>query len=565
MDVFKEIIAPIIELLVGLSVFMVGMDMMSSGMKKAAGKGLKNLFRKIQDSRMAGFGIGAVVTAIIQSSSATSVMAIGFINAGIMTIFQGVCIMMGAYVGTSVTGLIVSLSTLGGGGSSFKLAAVLIGFAFIGLVMTFMKSPKVKNIGTLVCGLGILFFGLETMSGVFTSGTFLYDWFKNLFATINFPILLVLIGALFTAIVQSSSATSGIVIMLVASGALDIVSGFYLVLGATIGAVVITIIASMGGSTNSKRMAIACFIMRIITAIIGTAVVWIVDAATGGAWLGPWFTNAFAGETGLAVAIFNIGFNVIVMLAALPFAAPIAKMGEMLIKDKDSLKKAKSVQFIDDKMLEEPTIAKMQAKKEIMGMMNLAFENLKRGYDRVITQETTNDKTLVDTEEKIDNINEQLTPYLIKLSAKLEGDDSKRVGSWFHVINDVERIGDHANNFYEMSLNMVEAELAFSDTAKGEFKQMFDIIEEMCSIVPEIFDNKDQTQLHRLHELENMTDDLNRKLSDAHYERIKNQQCKVEVSPFYTSFLSNLERVADHLVNVGYSIVDPTGHDSEEK
>ncbi|MCQ2799124.1 MAG: Na/Pi cotransporter family protein [Bacilli bacterium] len=564
MDVFKEIIAPIIELLVGLSVFMVGMDMMSSGMKKAAGKGLKNLFRKIQDSRMAGFGIGAVVTAIIQSSSATSVMAIGFINAGIMTIFQGVCIMMGAYVGTSVTGLIVSLSTLGGGGSSFKLAAVLIGFAFIGLVMTFMKSPKVKNIGTLVCGLGILFFGLETMSGVFTSGTFLYDWFKNLFATINFPILLVLIGALFTAIVQSSSATSGIVIMLVASGALDIVSGFYLVLGATIGAVVITIIASMGGSTNSKRMAIACFIMRIITAIIGTAVVWIVDAATGGAWLGPWFTNAFAGETGLAVAIFNIGFNVIVMLAALPFAAPIAKMGEMLIKDKDSLKKAKSVQFIDDKMLEEPTIAKMQAKKEIMGMMNLAFENLKRGYDRVITQETTNDKTLVDTEEKIDNINEQLTPYLIKLSAKLEGDDSKRVGSWFHVINDVERIGDHANNFYEMSLNMVEAELAFSDTAKGEFKQMFDIIEEMCSIVPEIFDNKDQTQLHRLHELENMTDDLNRKLSDAHYERIKNQQCKVEASPFYTSFLSNLERVADHLVNVGYSIVDPTGHDSEE-
>lgn len=563
-----ELAKDIILLLVGLTVFMVGMDMMSAGMKKVAGKGLRGLFKKIGNNKLAGYGIGMSVTAIIQSSSATSVMVIGFLNAGIMTLLQGICIMLGAYVGTSATGLIVSLSTLGGGGS-FKLSAFLIGFAFIGLVMTFFKKPLVKNLGTLLSGLGLLFFGLETMSGVFTAGSQVYDFFSNLFSTVQFPLLLVLIGAIFTAIVQSSSATSGIVIMLVASGAIsNFTSGLYLVIGATVGACVITVIASLSGNVNSKRMSISCMLARIVMALLGTALIWlvvgIVDKQAGDGTVSHAILGVFDNQSGLALAVCNVIYNLVVTLIAIPFAGAIAKLGEILIKDTSSMKKDRAVQFIDDKMLGEPTIAKMQAKKEIMGMMDLAFENLKRGYKRITTQDKSEDKILVDTEERIDNINEKLTPYLIKLTGVLDGDESKRVGSWFHVINDVERIGDHANNFYEMSLEMEENDLKFSDKAIGEFDQMFAVIERMIAIVPEIFDEKDTSHLHELHLLEDETDRLKKELSTAHYDRMKEGSCKVVLSPYYTSLLSNLERVADHLVNVGYSIIDPTGHDTEE-
>lgn len=563
-----ELAKDIILLLVGLTVFMVGMDMMSAGMKKVAGKGLRGLFKKIGNNKLAGYGIGMSVTAIIQSSSATSVMVIGFLNAGIMTLLQGICIMLGAYVGTSATGLIVSLSTLGGGGS-FKLSAFLIGFAFIGLVMTFFKKPLVKNLGTLLSGLGLLFFGLETMSGVFTAGSQVYDFFSNLFSTVQFPLLLVLIGAIFTAIVQSSSATSGIVIMLVASGAIsNFTSGLYLVIGATVGACVITVIASLSGNVNSKRMSISCMLARIFMALLGTALIWlvvgIVDKQAGDGTVSHAILGVFDNQSGLALAVCNVIYNLVVTLIAIPFAGAIAKLGEILIKDTSSMKKDRAVQFIDDKMLGEPAIAKMQAKKEIMGMMELAFNNLARGYKRITTQDKSEDKILVDTEERIDNINEKLTPYLIKLTGVLDGDESKRVGSWFHVINDVERIGDHANNFYEMSLEMEENDLKFSDKAIGEFDQMFAVIERMIAIVPEIFDEKDTSHLHELHLLEDETDRLKKELSTAHYDRMKEGSCKVVLSPYYTSLLSNLERVADHLVNVGYSIIDPTGHDTEE-
>ncbi|MCQ2772712.1 MAG: Na/Pi cotransporter family protein [Bacilli bacterium] len=561
-----ELAKDIILLLVGLTVFMVGMDMMSSGMKKVAGKGLRGLFKKIGNNRLAGYGIGVSVTAIIQSSSATSVMVIGFLNAGIMTLLQGICIMLGAYVGTSATGLIVSLSTLSGGSGSFKLSAFLIGFAFIGLVMTFFKKPLVKNLGTLLSGLGLLFFGLETMSGVFDGGSQVYSFFVDLFSNVSFPLLLVLIGAVFTAIVQSSSATSGIVIMLVAKEALTLTSGIYLVIGATVGACVITVIASLSGNVNSKRMSISCMIARIVMALLFTSLIWSVVELTGGAGNSDSFLlGLFNNQSGLALAVCNVAYNVVVTLIALPLAGIIAKLGEIIVKDTSSLKKDRAVQFIDDNMLREPAIAKMQAKKEIMGMMDLAFANIQRGYVRITTQDKTNDALIVETEERIDNINEKITPFLIKLTGVLDGDESRRVGSWFHVINDVERIGDHANNFYDMSLEMEENELKFSDKAIQEFKQMFDVIEEMMSIVPEIFDAKDTSRLHNLHMLEEKTDRLKKELSTAHYDRMKDGLCKVVLSPYYTSLLTYLERVADHLVNIGYSIVDPTGADSEEE
>ena len=551
-----DLVTSVITLLVGAAIFIIGMNMMSSGLKKSTGRGLKRLLNKIKDNRFAGLGIGAAVTALIQSSAATSVMAIGFINAGAMTIFQGVCIILGAYIGTTITALIASLS-------SFPISHYFIILAVIGVILMFFKKEKIKSIGEILAGLGILFFGLNTMSGsIGSSGSELYDGIKAFFSLIDFPIFLLIIGALVTALLQSSSATSGIAIAMVSTGAIDFNDTVYLVLGATIGTVITTLIATIGSNVNAKRTGIICLIIRIVTALIALAIYWPLSNIIGG-----WLVNTFAPDPtdtsglGLAVALVLIVYNVVFMLAILPFVQVFEKLSIKLIKDKDEEKMKKSLKFIDKHLLNTPSIAMMQVKKEIINMMELAHANMRLGFKRIIEQDPTNDKMLIETEDKIDYINNKLTDFMIELTHTVSISEEKVLGSYFHVVNDVERIGDHAYNFYESSLKMVDKDLSFSDTAKKEFQEMFDVIEKMFELAFMIFDNGTRVNLKKLHDLEDRTDELKNKLSSAHYERIQKNTCKMENSPFYTTLVSELERVADHLVNVGYSIVNPTGDD----
>ena len=544
----------IISLLVGAAVFIVGMNMMSSGLKKSTGPGLRRLLKKIRNNRFAGLGIGAAVTALIQSSAATSVMAIGFINAGAMTIFQGVCIILGAYIGTTVTGLLASLS-------SFNISAYFVLLAVIGVVLMFIKKEKVKNIGEILTGLGLLFFGLKTMSGAIGSpGDPLNDAISSFFGYINFPLLLMLIGAIVTALLQSSSATSGIAIAMVGTGALGFNNAVYLVLGATVGTVITTLIATIGGNVNAKRTGIICLVIRTITSLLALAIYWPLAANFDLEGIIP----SFFGSASLAVALILIIYNVVFMLAILPFVQVFEKLSIKLIKDKDEEKMKKALKYIDRRLLETPTIALMQVKREIINMMELAHENLKRGFERLLEQDPSQDKELIETEDKIDYINNQITDYLIELTHTASLKDEKMIGSFFHVVNDVERIGDHAYNFYDSSLKMVANDLKFSDIAKAEFREMFAIVDEMFELSFVIFHDQTGTYLKKLHDLENQTDSLKNKLSSAHYERIQKHMCKMENSPFYTTLVSELERVADHLVNVGYSIDSPVGDDEFE-
>ena len=543
-----ELATSIITLLVGAAIFIVGMNMMSSGLKKSTGKGLRRLLNKIKDNRFAGLGIGAAVTALIQSSAATSVMAIGFINAGAMTIFQGVCIILGAYIGTTVTGLIASLS-------SFSFSSYFIILAVIGVALMFIKKEKIKNIGEILAGLGLLFFGLHTMTESIQSNTDLVGGIQTFFASIDFPILLMLIGALLTALLQSSSATSGIAIAMVATEALGFNDAIYLVLGATVGTVITTLIATIGTNVNAKRTGIICLIIRIVTAFVALAIYW----PLADFWNNLLLT-AFTSPA-LAVAMFLIIYNVIFMLLILPFVQIFVKLSEKLVKDKDEEKMKQALKYIDKHLINTPSIAMMQVKKEIINMMTLSHENIQRGFKRIINQDASNDKVIIETEDKIDYINNKLTDFMIELTHTVSIDEEKVLGSYFHVVNDVERIGDHAYNFYEQSLKMVDKDLNFSDTAKKEFQEMFDVIEKMFVLAFAIFDNGTRVNLKKLHDLEDKTDDLKNKLSSAHYERIQKNTCKMENSPFYTTLVSELERVADHLVNVGYSIVNPTGDD----
>ena len=548
MDV-EALVLSIIILLVGAAVFIVGMNMMSSGLKKSTGPGLRKLLKKIRRNRFACFGMGTAVTALVQSSAATGVMAIGFISAGAMTVFQGVNIILGAYVGTTVTGLIASLS-------SISISKYFVILAVIGVVLMFFKKEQVKNIGEILAGLGLLFFGLNTMSDAIKSNADLVEAITNFFEIVKFPLLLLLIGALVTALMQSSSASIGITVAMVASGTLGFEQAVYIVLGATIGTVITLLIATIGGNVNVKRTGAIVLIIRVLAALVALAIYWPLSK-----YINAGFHTIFGDNNALAIAVFHVVYNIIFMIAALPLVAPLEKLMERVLRDKNEEEKKKALKYIDKHLLNTPTVALMQVKREIKNMMSLAHENLKLGFNRILFQDSSKDKELIETEDKIDYINNQITRFLIELTNKLSSTDEVTAGSYFHVVNDIERIGDHAYNFYEQSLKMVDNDLSFSDTAKKEFQEMFRVVDKMFDLAYAIFDNQTRVNLKKLHDLEDKTDGLKNKLSTAHYERIQKNLCKRENSPFYTTLVSELERVADHLVNVGYSIVNPTGDD----
>ena len=543
-----ELVTSIIALLTGAAVFIVGMKLMSSGLKKSTGKGVKKLFKKTQNNPFAGMGIGAAVTALIQSSAATSVMAIGFIATGAMTVFQGVSVILGAYIGTTVTGLLAALS-------SFNFSSYLVLLAVIGVVMMFFSNEKVKNIGEILAGLGLLFFGLATMSGAM-KGSELSEILTNVFASsvVQFPLLLLLIGAVFTMLTQSSSATSGIVIVMVGSGAIKLESGFYLVLGATIGTVITTIIAAIGGNANVKRTAWMALFIRTLTALMAVAIVWPL-----GRYIADGLKVVFATNE-LALAMFLVIYNLIFTFAVIPLIKPIEKIFNKIVKDKDEEKKQKALKFIANKnLLNTPSAALIAVKNEIIDMNDLAYENIQRGYKEIVYQDKSEEKLLMEIEEAIDYKNNAITQYLIELTNRVDNEDKALVGIYFHVINDIERIGDHAYNFYENSLKMEEEDLHFSDIAKGEFQQLYDVIEKMFIIAKQSLIDSKTYQAKELEELEEEIGKLKAANSTAHYNRIITNTCHVEVSPFYSTFISELERVADHLMNVGYSFINPTG------
>ena len=554
----NETVANVIQLLVGIALFITGMSMMSSGLKKLSGRGVRRLFNKIKDNRFAGVGIGAATTALIQSSGATSVMTIGFLNAGVMTIFQGLCIILGGYIGTTITGLLVSLS-------SFPFATYLLLLAVVGVILSFFKSERLKNIGELLTGLGVLFFGLETMKDAFNGDLLLAV--QNMFAAIAetpiSPVLLMLIGAAVTAVVQSSSATTGIVIVMVGSGATELSSAFYVVLGATIGTVIVTLIASVGGSINAKRTAWACLFIRITTALMALAILWPVESLSNNG-ISNGLLKLFDNNAQITVAMFLIFYNIIFVGVLLPFIKPIEKFSTALIHDRKAEKQKSVLKYIDDRLLITPSLALGQAKNEIINMLELSRVNLGIGFHMITRLDFEKKQELLDREDNIDYINNALTNFLIALSHDVSLKEEKKVGSYFQIINDIERIGDHAYNFYELANKMYTNDLHFSEKAVGELDKMYNLIEEMFRLTNEVFIYHDSNALQALHEIEGKTDVSKKSLNDAHYERISKNECVMELSPFYTSLVSELERVADHLVNIGYAHINPTG-DEEVK
>lgn len=547
-----EIAKVIINLLVGLVVFVVGMNMMSTGLKNSAGRSIRRLFKRIGNNRIAAASIGAGTTALIQSSGATTVMVVGFLSAGALTFIQGYALMTGAFVGTTVTGLLVSLS-------SFSFSMFLMATAFIGFILGFFKSPTLKSIGEILIGFGILFFGLEAMKGAFNN-TDIQNALVSFLSSVNFPLLLMLFGAILTAITQSSSATNGIVIVMVAANPALLSSGFYLVIGATVGALMPTILAALKSGIEAKRLTYSMLILRALFAVIATLVLWAVSVPMFG-----WLDTFPQEDVGLLLAIFTVIYNLLFVLVALPLAKPIESLSKKVFRDRDAEKRRQALRYIDESVLGTPAVAILLVKQEIVEMFRLAKENFFLGYRFIIDQDLTRAKELEDREETIDYLNSVISDYLIRLSLHASIHEEKKIGSYYHVINDIERIGDHGYNFLESARKMKDADLMFSDTAKKEFDEMEKLLDEMFAVAERTFIDHKKKDLETLRRLEDESDALNDRLAAAHFERITKNECKNELSPFHSTFLSELERVADHLTNVGYSVENPTGDEVSHK
>ena len=547
------ILTAILILLAGCGVFIAGMNMLGDGLEKSAGSGMKRLLGKISGNRFSGVGVGAAVTAIIQSSSATSVMVIGFVNAGIMTLFQATSIIMGANIGTTITGVLVSLKSLG-----ISLFASTL--AFIGVMMTFFKSNKVKQIGSILCGFGLIFVGLDIMSSAFDNYPIINEFFTNIFLKINFPLLLIFFGMAFTALIQSSSAATGIFITMVGSGALQLDSALFLVLGSNIGTCVTAILASMGAAVNAKRTALIHLTFNVTGTVIFTIILWSFRE-----FIISFLQDFMPGNPQMQLAWFHVIFNVTTTLVLVPFIKQLVKFAMFMIKDKQEEEESRHLKFVDERLLKTPAIALMQVKKEVEYMAKVAQNNITLAFKSMNGDAETYGAEIFENEKIIDYTNNALTKYLIKLSSLVEASAEKKIGSYFHVLNDLERIGDHAENFYEIGLQMQQKGLAFSENATQELQTMQRKVLHMFEMAEEIFDDKDSSRLKELTRLENEVDEMKRTLSASHYLRLADGNCKVELSPYFTSTVAGLERVADHLINVGYSIVDPTGSQSEAK
>ena len=553
-----QLIQSLIWLLAGVGVFIVGMGFMSEALEKSAGEGMKRLLGRISNDRFSGVGIGAGVTAIIQSSSATSVMVIGLVNAGVMTLMQATPIIMGANIGTTITGVLVALKN-----DYFNMLMYLLAFA--GVMMGFFKQEKVKLAGLLCSGLGLIFVGLNVMSSEQAFGSPLVEiMFRNIFAVIDFPLLLILVGVIFTALIQSSSAATGVVITMVGTGVMTLDLALFIVLGANIGTCVTALLASVGANANSKRVALIHFTFNVIGTVIFSAIVWIFKEPVIDL-LVSMFPGGDPMSLQMRVSAFHVIFNVTTTCVLLPFVSQLVDYSCRVIRDKEAAGTVHTLKYVDERLLTTPPVALMQAKKEMDYMFSLVEENIALAFEAMQTGVLTGSGTIVKNEEAIDFTNGALTRFLIKLSAVVEPSDELVIGSYFHVINDLERIGDHAENFYEIAEEMAGKQLSFSETGREDLKTMQTKVMQMLTISREAFDHLNKERLGELAVLEDKTDKMKKALIAGHFARLAEGRCSMDVSPYYSSAVTGLERVADHLVNVGYSIVNPIGSQKEDR
>ncbi len=539
MDIFYTLI----NVLAGLGTFLLGFHLLSENMEKIAGNKLRTLFNKTSDKKLVGVGMGLATTMVVQSSSVTTVMVVGFVNAGLMSLYQAAAVIMGANIGTTITAQLVALQ-------SFDIVAIATALAGVGTFMImFTKKDKTKMLGLALAGLGLVFIGLDIMSGAmsdFRNSPVIVD----VLGAAKNPFLLLLIGVAVTAIVQSSSAVTSIIISMVGVGFVIGDGGnsvLYVILGTNIGTCVTALLSSLGANKNAKRACLIHFLFNTIGALLFTIVLLIFPQFMN-VTFAKWFT-----EPTTQIAMFHTFFNVVCTILFLPFAGLLVKLTQIIIPDKE--KEGVEKCYMDERFLSTPSIAINQLRKAICQMSDMAMESLNIAFDAFMSKDIEKAEKVLENNNEIFKTSEKLTSYLIQVSASnISMEDEKEVNALHNNASDIVRIAELADNVTKYTRKEISQNLIFSNVVREGVSELYQLLVQQNDIVRKIVSEKDYALIAESDEKENEIDRKRKALSYDHIERLNRGECKAENNTLFVNLISNLERIGDHMNYMAHSI-----------
>lgn len=534
-------VANILSMAGGLGLFLFGIRTMGDGLENAAGAKLKRMLEVLTGNRFLAVLVGFVVTAIIQSSTATTVMVVGFVNAGMMSLAQAVGVIMGANIGTTVTSLLIALNF-----SSVAAASVLVGV----ILMLASKKTVVKNLGAMFTGFGLLFLGIDMMSDSMaplreSAG------FMNFIVTVSEsplrPLFGIILGIVMTAVLQSSSASVGVLQTLAMQGLVPLKFSVFVLFGQNIGTCLTALFSTVGAKKNSKRAAV----IHLLFNLIGTGIFIIIALLTPYVeWIEKLSPDPMA-----QIAISHIVFNIVSTVIMFPFAKVLVKLSCLLVPGKDDSESEMHCKFIDDRLLNTPPFAVMQVSKEVARMAKLARDNFETSAHALINRSDKDLDKVMENEEIINYLNHHITSYLVKLNAlDITDSDSDYIARVFHAINDIERVGDHAINLAEAAQHNIGEGLKFSDPAREELNQLCGSVVTLLERSMAAFDNQSlsDNEAKELSDLEEHIDDLTLECQDSHIFRLNRKECNTEAGMLYLNTITDFERVGDHAINIAF-------------
>ena len=532
-------ITDVLALLGGLALFLYGMQMMSTGLEAAAGNRMKSILEKLTSNRIKGVLVGAAITAVIQSSSATTVMVVGFVNSGLMTLKQAVWVIMGANIGTTITGQLIALD--------IGAIAPLFAIAGVGAIM-FIKSEKVHHISSIFAGLGILFMGMDMM-GAAMSPLKESEAFISLMTKFDNPLLGILVGALFTAVIQSSSASVGILHALASTGMIPLSSAVFVLFGQNIGTCITAVLASIGMKVNAKRTTVIHLLFNIIGTVLFTVICLVTPYVT-------WIEAMTPGDPVAQIANAHTVFNIVTTLLLLPFGTHMANIAVRILPDSkkadDEDLRLKYIRpFESSYAIGHSAVAVSQVRDEVNRMRDMVAKNISDSFDSLVQYDEKLRKKVSEREEYIDFLNKGISEYIVSLMAsEMNMSDSRKINGYYAIISNLERIGDHAVNLAEYGDDMRKWEIDFSDTVKEELNEMKAQCIAALDNLKEVTSENVERILSQAVIIEQKTDDMRDKYFKKQMQRLKKGKCKPQSGIVFSEILTDFERMGDHALNI---------------
>ena len=534
----------------GLGLFLFGMELMSDSIEKVAGARLRRILEIFTTNRFMGMIVGIIFTGIIQSSSACTVMVVSFVNSGLMNLYQAAGVILGANIGTTITSQLVSFNL-----SKIAPLILLVGV----VVMMFTKKEKVRKVAEVVVGFGILFVGLSTMSQAMANMKN-EPQVVNLLMSLKNPFLATLMGFALTAIIQSSSVTVSIVLLLANQDLLPLHITLYIILGCNIGACATAMLASMTGKKDAKRAAL----IHLLFNIIGTVIIYIALFVAGDQIVE--LIKSISADNGRFVANAHTLIKIAQVIMLFPFTGWLVKMTYLIVPGEDQkvgYRESYQLKYIGDKVVFNPATAVVEVIKELERMASLAEENLNRAMNALITLDEEDIEEVYEVEKNINFLNHAITDYLVKINqTTLPIEDLNSLGALFHVVNDIERIGDHAENVADAARQRKEEGVSISKEAQKELGDMLEMVNKIIRYAVEMFAKSDESHMQEIVTLEDQVDEKERELQKKHVERLTKGECSPEAGMIFSDIVSGLERVADHATNIAFAIT--TEEDAED-